>query len=297
MHYDAFGLFEAPSPLSLARSVNQVAGRFFSSLHSVGKEVLGITGTIVHDLGRNIIPIPILKDIPMILGYLIAHQSMEGYVASYDEEHSKIEHFGSILRDNIFHMVANGMMNRLSEARKLAAQCAEAYNDECGILIYQATHGFMQDLCEVVLEKMGVYTNQVANLEKGIRMAIARAGGPGEGHYVTVDAHSRGAQTTANALAAFNANEKAMLWVSTYGGANIIQNEGLLGGTNYISRKDPIPFLADPFTYVRALFGGIPNVRFMQSQEFGFDHGATGNTYRTAMNLNSKEFYRRVGIK
>jgi RHS repeat-associated protein len=296
-HYDAFGLFEfSDVSYGITKSAFPMLGSF-SALHSLCPELMQTGGNALHWLGRNVVPFPLIKEVPMAAGYFFANQTFKGYTPSYREQHSKIVFFGTEKRENVFHFFANGMNNTWDDGVNLRAQACDVYNNERGIHVFLPSHGFAQDLCEFSLQRLGVRTNQVKKYEKGLRMSIEEAGGPGEGHYVTVDAHSRGGQTTSSVQSALNPNEKSMLWINTYGSAKLMKQDGYAHLLNNVSIGDLVPAGGDPFAYRNALFLGDPNVRFLPAQQPGFEHAVGGDTYRGAMNRNADEFYKKLGSR
>lgn len=292
VHYDAFGLYEF-SLWNTMGNVGSQMGQFAMSAMNLSKNFVtglsGCAGFAIHTLGRNIIPIPVIKDIPMAAGYFLQHGSLKGYTPSYSEDHSSILQAGSGGQEGIGRMIFCGMGNNKIEAQELTNQSSAAHGGERVWGVHGASHGFTSDIMEVVLQALGVRTNQVKVAERAIQEHKGSK-------WTSIEAHSRGGRTLDTASRAFSPEVQQTFWVGTYGTAKMMDGDRFARATNYVSKGDYVPLIADPFAYIQARLFGNPWVKFLPSQSF-FEHGVAGDTYRGAMDRNATRFNEFIGMQ
>jgi hypothetical protein len=107
-----------------------------------------------------------------------------------------------------------------------------------------------------------------------------------------IDAHSQGGIILGQALRYLSSEERAMLYVSTYGSATLIHDSALKGCVNYVSRADLIPLIGDPMGYMAAKIGLRPDVQFVHSGGKGAEHRFSCATYQEALSDDAREFKR-----
>lgn len=281
-HYDAFGLFEFTFDNTMGH-IGWMIGECVSHAINLAKGTSGMTGCIIHTLAWNAIPIPVIKDIPMAVGYFLQHGTFKGYTLSYREPHSQILQAGSGSDEGVSRIAMCGMGNDLKTAQKYTDDTSKAHGGKLVWGIYGASHGVVSDLIEVGLQAVGIRTHQVQVAEKAIALHKGAK-------WTSIEAHSRGGRTVDLATRAFSSEVQKTFWVTTYGSAKIIDGGRFASATNYISTWDFIPLLGDPFGYAPARLFGNPYVEFLQPLEYGFEHSIGNDTYSNAMEKNALDF-------
>jgi RHS repeat-associated protein len=294
VHYDTYGLFEFASIRTIGEGVAHIGFYIMRSVvrapfHIVNNTRM-VAGSALEKLSYNLIPINYIKDIPQAAGYFLKNMTMEGYEPSYKGDTSQwIIHNGTE-KGGFTHISINGIMNTLAEAFAFAEMVSNAHGGATVHHFFGASHGLVQDLCECVLQIVGVRTHQVKEFEKGLIERIDKIGRDG---IATIDAHSRGAITLSRVLPNLETDKVNRLWIATYGGGNIIQNNNALRCYNYIKTHDCIPLLGDPYTYFGAIFGNSPSVEFVKSSNIGFEHGF--EKYKSQLTASAEQFSKRFG--
>ena len=247
-------------------------------------------GNALYLTSWNLIPIPLVKDIPMAAGYFLSRGTLSTYTMSYREHHSTVLEAGDKPRPGVGHSSANGICVYRHEGQAAAEAVSRTHGGERVYHAYAARHGFVQDIGESVLQKLGIRTNQVKVTEKAINLAVTDAGGAGNGGIVSADVHSRGGLDLANARSHLPNEVNRMLFIGTYGTACIARKGDSAYAMNYMNPKDYVPCLSDPFGWCKARFFGDSEVQFVPTKATGFDHDFMGDAYQNALQDSAEKF-------
>jgi hypothetical protein len=145
-----------------------------------------------------------------------------------------------------------------------------------------ANHGFLGNLLDVGLMKLGFETEMVRQCRAQLCKDIAEA--RKNGTYVDLYAHSMGAEVLYNATKGLNPQDKKMLNITTFGGARMIPHEGFNSCYNYVNLDDAVPFIADPVGIIKGMISNEKiNLRFVKYPCVPFiSHGIMGPAYSFA---------------
>lgn len=294
-HVDHFGLVEEES--GWAQFFYNVACFLWQTCKSTaqyslekGKEGAAILGQCVKLAIHHCVPIPLVKDCGCMFGYFLETGSLDNYPVSFRTDTSTSFHMDGSGSRNIEFVVINGICNGREDAKVLQSETSAMYEGYNVHLAYNGTDGFVGDILECIANKLGIRTTSVNEAINTIRMSINNVGGPGSDGIVKIDAHSQGGIILNLALQHLTPAEKSMLCVSTYGSGTLIQPHGLKSCVNYVSTRDPIPFIGDTIGYIAATMGLRPEVKFLKPQEGGIEHAIGCQTYRMARIKDSEKF-------
>lgn len=270
-HFDLYGL-EALAERSFFSTVGDFASTIWNYAFS-------IPGTIIESCGQHMIPLPIIRNIFSMCGTVLAGKHFHEN-PTYKEvgTHNHVVGDKQVLQKHVKHTCTFGLNNTDKEGYNTTKEgsdlmegqiCIEAHNPGCGIGL---------GVAKTIAQKLGVATSEVlqlANTWRDILENDIKA-------IILHDAHSQGGQITANALELLTPEQRARISVTTYGSAKIINKAdyGLLAAKNYISSRDPVPFIADPVGVARNYFRGDGSIEFVQSRCSWPDHGINGETYK-----------------
>lgn len=262
-HIDLYGLLEeertAGAAAGNSASTANRGGNIFEKIcRSVRDAVLGAADSIVH----NFTPFDCVKEkfcntVRSWMGK--PPRDYRGSVAV------KIKHGGTASQVGKSSVVfGNGMVTTYADAQANINTVLESFQGNTQNLEfelnYNASHGFLMDLSEVVLNSLGFNTHAVEAQAEGWSKACA------DSNVVFSALHSQGGLIGYSALSKMQPSEKQKLHIVTFGSAQVIyQSDGVASAVNYISRWDLVPLLGSPIRYLRAAVFGHPDVQFVGS--------------------------------
>ncbi len=255
------------------------------------EQITSFIGGVFTFIGDQLIPVPGVRDVFSFAGHILKGNSPYSYRPDYRREHSSwqmYDHGEAFLAKKQFTGFINGMCNDWNS-------CYENYKDilddfgGSGLMVHNASHGFMGDLFEVFMQILGVETNSVKAAVQGINVMFEQMHSLGRGHETLyLYAHSQGGLVLYRALQYINPELKKQISVATFGSAKMIfqHNTGVKEARNYISIRDPVPFIADP---LGVIYGhATKQATILQSNGPIFrDHPFLGDTYRNARRRDS----------
>jgi RHS repeat-associated protein len=282
VRYDTYGLFEvSPRLTSLANTAGKIAHgitHLISAPAFAVNEARKAFGFGLYHIGRNIVPLPYLQDIPQAVGYFLHKSTMEGYIPSFKESNFDIVYGSGDRKEGLAEAVGLGI-GTTRESAENAQKHLQAMNGYCTDVIFGPTHGFSRDIGECILVKLGVYTPLVDGFTTYMREQTDAVGSDGVFKF---DVHSRGGITCAAALKNLTAQQKSCIWLNTLGTGSIIDDKGLKYVMNHISTCEWVTGIGDPFSYGTALFKQQDHVQFHKSNAFLFEHRLLSPTYEKA---------------
>lgn len=296
-HVDHFGLEEESI---LAQFFYNVLWMDYNSVKSTvetcfeyGKASVSMLGQCIKLAIHHCIPIPLVKDCGCMFGYFLETGSLDKYPVSFQSNLSASYGMdGAPRHPNIAHVTINGILNDEDGGKQFQSDTSAMYDGYHVSLAYNGTDGFLGDILECIANKLGIVTSSVREAILTLKMSINQVGGVGGSGIVKVDAHSQGGLVLNLALQHLTSAEKSMLCVSTYGSGALIQPHGLKNCVNYVSTRDPVPFIGDTIGYIAACMGLRPDVKFLTPLEGGIEHASTCKTYRMAREMDAKNFKR-----
>ncbi len=188
-------------------------------------------------------------------------------------------------------MTQNGMITTRKASTDNALKVREHYKISGIWNVHNSTTGFCNDLFEVICQKLGIptYASTVSLIK--IRELCKMHDN------VIIHAHSQGATIISNAMQYLTPEELRKLHIRTFGAATIISPKGLGSCYNYISKCDPVPFIADPIGIIRSLYRKDDSITFLSPDHFTFfDHDILGNTYQKKLRVVAEDDIKRFNL-
>ncbi|MDB2613839.1 hypothetical protein N9Y92_01620 [Chlamydiales bacterium] len=157
----------------------------------------------------------------------------------------------------------NGILNNQINGQDLAIMISDLHGGQNVHYTYWPSEGYTRDLFHTFLCRTGYISDTSKKIANTWRKLIDEMGGlNGEGtiiHY----AHSVGAQETSCAISLMSDQELKKIKIITFGSPYLFENDTLLEVTHYVSKRDGISMILDPFTYTEAAIKGLPHVYFV----------------------------------
>lgn len=253
-----------------------------------GRESLG---SAVESVGRQIVPVPVVKEVFRFVGHFIEKMTWRGFKPTWKNEKSQSIYIGEgdLQRVGLYgNGLSTPVENAVNAASLLAIHSGSRLN-----LMYNNDHGTMEAVLETVMIKFGFVTESCRQALALTRKTIDSLK---EGQFVWIQLHSQSAEIGNWVLTQLTDDQKAKCLVSTYGGARLIDNSDKKFAycMNNVSRHDPISLIADPFGYAKALMGLRDDVNFVPAKSAGFEHGMV-ETYFDVVKDELRELSKRYG--
>lgn len=237
-------------------------------------------------MAEHLLPVPLLRDLFGFCGHVLRGHAPRSYCPSWHDPSSSLAYVGTGSKySDVAITLTTGMLNGMDSALGSAALVSKMFDNEQVLLVHNSTWGFLADLGECVLQKVGIPTHSVQVQVYAFKWALARS------KLVLAYAHSQGALIVKNALAYLSPEEKKRVHVRTFGAASIIHSENIASVANYISWRDPVPFLADAVGTIYGLSCGGGCVQLLESDcTLPIDHSFNSSTYLEALRKNAVQF-------
>lgn len=272
-HIDLYGL------IGLHRRVN-----WFSKLTYY-------LGYALKMIGDNVIPIPIVNIAVSGVGYLMMNRSLKNFSPNHDHSANYFTAGLQLAEWGGSTTFCPGMMTEKDDSCATGWKVSEKFGHKCGYIAHNATHGFIMDLLECIVVKLGFRTNAVNKTIACIKYQIQEVGGVNSGKIIVVIAHSQGGINLDMALRYLTDKEKKMLHIYTFGSGKMISSKGVGRAVNFVSKRDPVPFIADIPGHIRGFFAQDLDIQYLDSDAPYFtDHAFDGDTYRMQLEKVARKY-------
>jgi hypothetical protein len=176
----------------------------------------------------------------------------------------------------------NGQCNHLESCGPYYGKLATYFDGGRVGFIYSSTAGLTLDTLKSFVLKTngGCRRSQfIKEAAQHLREQVAYAKSHGQRHVVL--AHSQGGIILYCAAALLTNEERMLIDVVTFGSAKLIPEGIFNSATNYVSKMDFVPLIADPKGYLTALFSKESNVKFLDARSWNpiTEHMIEGPTY------------------
>jgi RHS repeat-associated protein len=194
--------------------------------------------------------------------------------------------------EHYFISFTNGICNTLEDAKESAMAISKLSNNYNVYIIHTHTHGALHDIACAGLQIIGVYDEHCLSTEGQLRALHDKF--PGKHHLSYV--HSRGALTFDRAVKRLPKQLQNMTHVRSFGGAHFIDQEDLSSAQNYMSDRDIVPYICNPFALVSHAFRKKDHIKVIDGQGFfGLDHSFSSPTYQRFVEVESMNFDINIG--
>lgn len=194
--------------------------------------------------------------------------------------------------DGLSFLAQNGMCNTFEEAKESFTKLSNALNIEIHY-VYNAFEGYRQDIQRAAMEKISGFPSAAVYLgTQQTKQELLK------GNIVIRAAHSEGVLQVQLGLKDLPAHALKNLHIIALGGATIISDPRLGSVQNFISRRDPIPFLTCGLEIYRARKNNSPHVTLLDPEPGAhpyFDHSFNSPTYQKALIKSLKDIIDEYG--
>lgn len=234
------------------------------------------------DTWRKQCPIPIVRDIFSAGHHFINNGNFRNYRMEYQEKHSRNgQIYGLNLRPKVELVYVPGMNNTHESTTDGSQVLSRAHGDSSVSFTHNKDHGFISDLGETICQKLNIPTNSVDKFVALIREKLDKVGSDG---IVMPYGFSQGGQIVDCLRNHLTADQLKQIIVVTLGSAKMISDKEFGGAINYVSTRDPVPFVSDPFGILKSFFCSDIHVEFIKSDGIPFmDHAFLNDTYQKAV--------------
>jgi RHS repeat-associated protein len=141
----------------------------------------------------------------------------------------------------------------------------------------QRTSGIIWDLFEVALLKMGFKTPAVYAAYNKMKEALDSD----PEKMLAIFAHSKGTEIMYQAMKMLSKEERGRIHFAGFGGARMVEKGFCARVENYVSKRDSVPFLADPLAHFRS---SKYEIKYRESKgNYFMDHALASDTYQLAI--------------
>lgn len=287
-YFDLYGL------IGISGGISDSFGQAFSSLISLGanliKECLQFPGFLVEQTALHCIPIPRVQDAVRAFGTLMQGKCLCGF-ETWDQVKSIYGDLGRPEKDGKNRtVIVNGILTSLLEVQARAREISDNLGGVNVHYCYNSSHGFLADVLECGIQKLGVATRSSEQLAKCCEELSAKMGGDG---IINLYAHSQGGTIASNLANILDRDIQKCMAVRTFGSATQVEKGYFASVENYVSSRDFVPWL-DPIPMLKAWFckDGSTNTTILNSKEMPFiDHEWNSSTYQAQIMKSFKQQY------
>lgn len=277
-HIDLYGLFGQPG--GIMDGLSCFFNRFGNMVHTLCSRI--------GSFWRSECPIPIIRDGISAICHLMKEGTFRGYKMEYSEQHSS---FGKVYGLDLMPNVAVGYANGICNTRESCEEGAEAISKVHGnaevFFLHNATHGTLNDVGETVCQKCGIPTNSVKKCVQMVKAMLNKVGATGK---AILYGFSQGGQIIKAALGYLSAAERRQVEIITLGSAAMISHDQV-NAKNYISRSDPVPFIADPIGVMGGLLSRNTHIEFLPSNDLPFTgHAFLKDSYQKVVKDRGEQY-------
>jgi RHS repeat-associated protein len=290
-HIDLYGLvgIKPNRFFSMQNNIKNTFGKL-SSLADYGFKNLG---SLVYNIGRHMLPIPIMESVVRSFGNFLQGKGFKVAPNEHSTQNLVGDHRS---HPYVTYGIATGMGNTREEALATAEAKSENMRGHEIHTTHKADYGISFNIFEFFAQKFGFITESVKMAMQDFhhRSVIAMQHPDGACYQ---EAHSQGGMNTYMGLKSLTPEQRKRWYVETYGSAKIIDpNElGLAYAMNYISWLDFIPFIGDPIGCIKALFSSRRYVTFLPGLNPFKDHLYLGAVYNPIAEGRERNFVRTYG--
>lgn len=265
----------------------------WSDLGDLGLFLIGapckIIGSAVYNVGREFMPVPILKDTFQFAGHLLQGNSPSAYTMSYREPHSSYRkaYEGSMKGCNAISLNGMGVSPEEANLRSLDLYCR--LGGMCDVYeSYNADHGFMSNFLECVCQFSGVETNSTQKFKDCATKATAALGVYG---VTFLNAHSQGGLIAYDAARTLDKSITSKIDAYTIA-SPIALSEGMYGNVyNGAATWDAVTWGTRLYNGLKDFLGGkAAPIDVMRTQRGALKaHHYNGRTYEKSIRTRVKE--------
>lgn len=284
-HYDLYGLFMS------GNGISPFSQSSFTTFFQTGKEYLQkglqLPGKTIEWLGQHLIPLPGIQDAVRAVGTILQGRCLCNF-ERWKDVRSVSGHLGlPELDPNNYTVMTNGMLTSKQDLLEIAGRVSAEMGGNNVHYVYNASHGFVADIIECGLQKLGFKTHSVNELASYCGKLASQMG---EGGLINLYSHSQGGLMTSCLKGKLSNDVRQRMVVNTFGSPTQIGKRDFGTVRNFVSSRDLVPLL-DPLGMLKGSVSKNTSTIILPSKHRGFDHSWNNETYLTAMMSQIKEQY------
>lgn len=213
-----------------------------------------------------------------------------------DYQESGIYHLGRPRLDNAVLLATNGMGTTLEQGMNFARKVSDTHGGWDVTLIFNATHGFTNDLSQFPIHALNLPENKVGDIQTGIfKESLATLGKNGHPIDVYQYSHSMAGKICEYSMNQLPEHQSDRIYYRGFGTAAILNWKNC---ANNFSIADPIPaWTCKGYHDIRE--GRVKNdkVFFLEPDRFTLaEHGIMCDTYQKRLKEYGENFINKHGI-
>lgn len=292
-HFDAYGL------MAESGGYGESLG---TMLVNVGKLLLGCADLCVSALEiiggcwKTECPIPLIRDTLASIAHLLRTGSFTSYKMEYSGPHSCTDRIEGKERDpkQAIGFIC-GIKNVIEDVQAAASKISGMFGGIQVHYTYNATHGYMTDIGEVLCQKLGIPTNSMRCCVEMVNKMFQGIDSDGR---ILLYSFSQGGQIVDGLRPYFSSEQLSRIDVVTLGSAKVISNEGFGSVRNYFSSADFVTYLADPLGMVKSMFSDNYHLEYLSSTSFfGSGHEFINDAYQNQLARDGFDYSTRGSLK
>lgn len=278
-HIDLYGLFGQPGGL---------LDRISNSFSRFGQAINNCIGNIGR-FWRNECPIPIVRDAVSAIHHFCNHGTMRGYTWEFQRPKAGFGiKYGAELTPDQGVAYAPGINNNKESIIQAANNISKMYGDSELYFLGNIGRGTCMGVLETIGQKLHINGAAVQTLVDKVRDYFSSHSANAT---LQLLGFSQGGQIIDCLKNHLSRDMLKRIHVATFGSAKQVSNRDFGSAINYVSCRDPVPFIADAPGIIASFFSNSINTVFLDSNETPFlDHRIDSPTYQKALDWESQKY-------
>lgn len=275
-HVDQYGLFGTPligqqQPDDHPRPAEN---RISKPLTELVKKVARIVGRALEYVGRNFVPVPIVRDVVEVIGAGMRGQDLSRFVPT-SKQQSYYAMVGDPSKgvDGVAVSVVNGVLVSEGEIVGRSYQL-HVKTGAATFYFYKASHGFIQDCLEWAVNRMGIRTEAAYKMEAYMNMVYEYVGGAKGNGVVYHIVHSHGAELASMIAPRLSSDVRSHMSVTALGSPIVFKPDAYGKVSMHMNRRDPVQ-CCDLINYTKARCSKNSHVTFHDCDNLFDQHSYT----------------------
>lgn len=287
---DLYGLY-AEGGFNLGAFISGIGNLAYSGLSMAGNYAMhtmaavgalaAVPGQVLNFIGYHVVPVPFVRDVMQIAGKMFAGQDPRNHQWSF-KDYSGWYHLGLPESNSDLFIINNGICCSFDDIHKRACEISQENGNQNVYFFHNSTEGFMSDLCESLMQKLGMRTHTGDLFSVGMRELITAKKFENPHVRAHVFSHSQGGIMLYNSQSSLE-DLCGHIDAYTFGSAKLITNSQFHSSTNFVSVADGVPML-DPIGLARAIMCPSREVVFLPSASFPLIDHAWDGAYKSTAN-------------
>lgn len=229
-------------------------------------------------------PIPFIRDSFSAVHHLCTNGTLRGFKMEHQGTHSSNgKVYGLDLFENTAIIYVPGINNTVESTIESAQLISRAHADSTVYYTHNKDHGILSDIGETICQKVNIPTNSVDKLVEQTRARLNDVGPNGK---ILQYGFSQGGEILDSQKNHLTHDECKQLFIKTYGSAKMVPRSDFGDAINYVSFRDIIPWVSDPWGIFKSFFSDDIKIVFITSKTYPIiDHQFANDSYQSALKI------------